>query len=160
MCEGVGVSEMKMKERKMLKSIKIEDFVNGEWVNDSNGLLDSVDSSGLWKLKLGDDCVLESIEKLNSIEGRDIEGGLGKHLCRCSFSVAAVVKLNGVDECSRDELHIFIQWCFQGNDRLHLSFQGNDQCFQGNVHIQVWLVSREYCAHRVKNGVSSDRECT
>ena len=56
----------------MLKSIKIEDFVNGEWVNDSNGLLDSVDSSGLWKLKLGDDCILESIEKLNSIEGRDI----------------------------------------------------------------------------------------
>ena len=56
----------------MLKSIKIEDFVNGEWVNDSNGLLDSVDSSGLWKLKLGDDCVLESIEKMNSIEGRDI----------------------------------------------------------------------------------------
>ena len=56
----------------MLKSIKIEDFVNGEWVNDSNGLLDSVDSSGLWKLKLGDDCILESIEKLDSIEGRDI----------------------------------------------------------------------------------------
>ena len=27
----------------MLKSVKLEDFVNGEWVNDSNGLLDSVD---------------------------------------------------------------------------------------------------------------------
>ena len=56
----------------MLISVKLEDFVNGEWVNDSNGLLDSVDSSGLWKLKLGDDCILESIEKLDSIEGRDI----------------------------------------------------------------------------------------
>lgn len=56
----------------MLKVVKFEDFVKDEWVCDSNSLLESVNSSGLYKLKLGDDCVLESIEKLDSVVGRDI----------------------------------------------------------------------------------------
>ena len=56
----------------MLKVVKFEDFVKDGWVSDSNSLLESVNSSGLYKLKLGDDCVLESIEKLDSVVGRDI----------------------------------------------------------------------------------------
>ena len=56
----------------MLKVVKFEDFVKDEWVCDSNNLLESVNSSGLYKLKLGDDCVLESIEKLDSVVGMNI----------------------------------------------------------------------------------------
>ena len=56
----------------MLKVVKFEDFVNDEWVSDIDNLLDNVDSSGLYLLKLGDDCVLESIKKLDSVVGMDI----------------------------------------------------------------------------------------
>jgi hypothetical protein len=56
----------------MLKVVKFEDFVKDGWVCDVDDLLDNVDSSGLYLLKLESDCVLRSIEKLDSVVGMDI----------------------------------------------------------------------------------------
>ena len=60
----------------MLKVVKFEDFVNDGWVCDVDDLLDNVDSSGLYLLKLESDCVLRSIEKLDSVVGMDIVDGI------------------------------------------------------------------------------------
>ena len=52
-----------------VKVFDIVELVNGDWYENSNVLVKSVIESGVYKLSVGSDCVIESVEYLgNSVK--------------------------------------------------------------------------------------------